>query len=803
MQADPIPYGGESDFAHLLYEDSFDAMRAATRLCPEWLDRAIQQADPNAEPVADLAYLVANLNDGGQVWRRRKNDLLAKVPADKARSLATNIGLWRDGDEVNCLEEWVRRDRAGDDNLTAPAAIRAMARINAKRAVGLLQQMTPQTLYFCRGWFLPRLLSTEGNATRNALFGVISSAGDPLRAALVYQGNGNEIDVRTLDLLLDAVDRRLADSLAPQQDGDKPVHLYLEFNLLAEIGRSELLDVFARRRGTSLEDRLVEFLIRIVGPQRGQWRNNPEREPALTVLLRVNGDAFSRVLRAYLADTDIWAKLDAVQWAKWYSDGELLADIAETASADYPTEVDTRALRCEAARVLAGHGDMAGLLRMGQVMGTQLPLDLPEWVSEQPFSQTLPADALESVRTKNTSASHGSLLILGLTQSDGAVGEALRILESTTDETTRIAAIAAIGLSRSQDEKAVGAIAEFLGNDRLRFVVVRALGNIGGRHADAALAASLSYAWDDQLAVFLAAKTEHKSKVLPDIVARIAEGIAPRKRSPMQPDTLTIVLRAATDELLGEVLCRCDTRVHDHLREAALAREAGLWIVGSKRNAIRGLSFVDPDAARVAATVALENYESRDRSRYPAILYRLDPLAARELFLRLASDERDNSVLASMAYSMSPSADYEWLDQCLRAPQDRARIAACRLAAGPCGAQPTLEERLLSTIDDPSAEVADAAVSALRYVHQQRQAESLIAVLPIDAPAGRGAAIVQGAITVGDAGFEGGAWPKWTKMLFESGWLRRFPAVLHIAEKEIEQSRKKAADEATNDAKRR
>lgn len=803
MQADPISYAGENASAHLLYEYSFNALRAATKIHPEWLDRAIQQANPAAEPIADLAYLVANLNDDGHLWHKRKNDLLAKVPADKARSLATNIGLWRDGDEVNHLEEWARRDPASDTDLAAPAALRAMARIDAKRAVELMPQMTPQTLYFCRGWFLPRLLSAEGNATCDALFTVISRAEDPLQAAIVYQDNANDVDMRTLDLLLDVLDRRLADSLAPQHEGGKPIHLFAEFNLLAEIGRSELLDVFARRRETSLEGSLAEFLIRRVGPQRGRMRNNLEREPALTVLLRVNGVAFSRVLRAYLADADVWGKLDAVQWAKWYADAELLADIAEVASANYPAEVDPRALRFEAARVLAGHGDMAGLLRLGRVMGT-LPLDLPEWTPEQSVVQTqLPAEAIEDVRTDDGYVLHGSLLMLGLARSGGAVGEALRILKSTGDETTRIAAITAIGLSGCQDEQAVAAIAACLRDDHLRSAAVGALGRVRGKQADAELAESLSFAWDNRLAVFLAGNTEHKSQIVPELATRISQGVAQRTRLPMPGDTLDVVLGTATDELLRDILRQCDTDVHDHLREAALGLEGSVWGVGSKRSAIRGLSFVDPDAARVAATVTLENRESRDRPLYPVILYRLDSRAARELFLRLASDEPDDAVLASMAYALTATADADWLNVCLRAPQDRSRIAACRLAAGPLGEVPAIEERLRSMIDDPSEDVADAAVSALRHIHRQQRAEALIAYLPTDAPQARGASVVHGAITVGDAGFKGGAWPKWTKLLFESAWIRRFPSVLHVAKEEIKQSRKKAADEAKSDANRR
>lgn len=804
MQANPTTFAGEHAYPQMLYRDSFGALRAATRLSPAWLDSAIRNADSSVEPVADLAYLVANLHDGGRLWHARKGDLFNKVPLGGARSLATNIGMWRDVSEAGRLDEWARTDRTADRDLVAPAAVQAMARIDPKHAAMVLPQMSAATRYFCRGWFLPRLLVAAGDETREALFKAISCSDDPLSESLVYAGNANDMDARTLNLLLDVLDKRLADLLASNQTGEQTGVSLMQFNLLAEIGRADLLDVFARRAGTTVQSHLAEYLVRIIGPQRGQCRNNPEREPALTVLLRVSGDAFCQVLRAYVTDADVWAKFDAVEWARWYADGALLATVTAAASAEYPAEVDPRLLRCEAARVLAGHGDMAGLLRLGRVVGTQLPLDLPEWIPEQAADQTeLPTEALGCVRTEDGAVLHGSLLVLGLARLDGALDEALRVLESNNDEMTRIAAIAAIGLSGCQDEQVIAAIAAYLRDNRLRFATVRALGRIRGRLADAELVASLSYAWDDQLAVFLADNTEHKRQIVPELAQRISRGTAQRRPSSIVSDTLDVVLGSATDELLGDVLRICDTSVHDHLREAAIGLEGSSWVVGSKRDAIRGLSFVDPDAARIAASVTLQSRESRDRSLYPVILYRIDPRAARELFLSLASDEPDDAVLASMAYALAPTADAEWLCRCLGASQDLTRIAACRLSAGPCGDDPAVEERLRSTIDGSSAEVADAAVSALRHVHRQRQAESLIAALPIDAPQARVAAIVQGAIAVGDPGFEGGAWPGWTKLLFKSASIRRFPSVIHVAEDEMKQSRKKAADKAKTDAKRR
>lgn len=795
MQADPTAYGGESSSANFLYRESFDALRATTRVCPEWLDRAIQVADPATEPVTDLAYLVANLNDNGRLWYERKNDLLAKVPTEKSRSLATNIGHWRDEDEVSRLEEWVRKDRADDPDLVAPAAMRAMARIDARRAVDLLPQMTQQTLYLCRGWFLPRLLLAEGDATRNALFTIISGGTHPLGRARVYQGCANDIDERTLEFLLNALDDKLAALLATQE-GEEHTHLFSGLQVLAEIGRTDLLGVFARRKGTALEDNLARFLIDRIGPQRGLGRSNLEREPMLSVLLRVNGEAFCCVLREYLADDDPYAKLDVANWAEWHADNALISEIANAAIIPGSAEIDPWLLRYDAARLLAAHGDFAGLLKIIQELG-EIPHDLSESLPDPlPIHRQLPVEAVADLRPDNENTLKGLLLMLGLTRADGAVEEALKHLQATGDKETRAAAITAIGLAGRQDHLAVSEVSKYLQVDELRSVAVDALLRIRGNQADSELAASLSHTWDDRLALILASRTIYKSQIVSECALRITENVAQKSRSPFGYDTLSVVLAEAPDILLGEILRACDVRVHDYLRERALALEGAFWVVGSKHDVIRGLSVVDQHAAYIAASITLESRDSHDRALYPKILYQLNPQAARDLFLKLASDESDGAVLASMAYALSPEVDGDWLCECLQDMQYKVRVAACCLATGPCGDGPKAEAMLRATTDDPSAEVSDAAVGALRHVHRQRQAKLLIKAIPIDAPQARVAATVQCAISVGDAGFDGGEWPKWTKLLFDSALVRRYPSVRRAAERDMLNARKKSAGEA-------
>ena len=145
----------EHEQAFVLYEDSYDALRSCSRLNPAWLEMAIAKANPATEPVHDLAYLVSGLNDDGAMWKRCKENLRAKVPVSKERSLALNILHYQDKDEIEWLLDRVSRA----DDLVGPVAFQALTRIDEGLALDHLTDVLElAVLYFTRHWCLPELL---------------------------------------------------------------------------------------------------------------------------------------------------------------------------------------------------------------------------------------------------------------------------------------------------------------------------------------------------------------------------------------------------------------------------------------------------------------------------------------------------------------------------------------------------------------------------------------------------------------------------------------------------------------------
>lgn len=142
-QANAAGFLREGDWKELLNEECYHALKAAVRLDRLWLERAIVQADPKQEPVHDLAYLLASLDDAADLWRAHKSALFAKVQPPNHRSLALNIYVYRDADEV----DWLIRQIGRSEDLIGAWAFRALIRINPDLAVEHLGELPEQGLY--------------------------------------------------------------------------------------------------------------------------------------------------------------------------------------------------------------------------------------------------------------------------------------------------------------------------------------------------------------------------------------------------------------------------------------------------------------------------------------------------------------------------------------------------------------------------------------------------------------------------------------------------------------------------------
>ncbi len=807
MQADPEQFGdAESIRRHDLYTDAFDALRACVRLEPASLRSAIHHADPATEPVQDLAYLVANLDDGGVMWRECKADLFAKLPLQKSRALALNIGLWRDDAESARLDDWI----TVADDLLGPMAVWALARIEPARAIMALQRLPRQLLYVCRGWFLPRLFLAAANETRNALRERLRTSDAPLRDALVFQGHENEMDASTVDLILDHLTQALReDAVAAASETDEPPKqardlrnsLMPLLELLAGVGSPTVLDSIAAPCNSDTEHQLAQFLERI-GARTSMMQDSLARQPALAVLHSIGGQGYRDVVASFLGAASRYGRLDAIDAAKVDADESILASLRAAVMDEELWDGTTPLLQMEALRALAIHGDVEGLCAGMLRLGLRAPDDIHEWMS----AVTPAVDATNRVHNIVQKGSgrelQGAILTLGLMQSHSAADDLARALRDSTDEDALLAAVIALGRLRVASPDAITLIARSMDRPRCRYSATRTLLSIATVDAHAQLMRSLQAQWDPQIAVALT-DSPHVGKEATDLIAErlLTTRLGDAPRDPWSDD-LYCLLAAGPEEALTDVIQRCPN-VHEELRTASLAAEGTLWIVGSKALAIRGLAAFDPSTAQLAARKALILPDSNDRHLYPAVLYRLNADLARDVFLSLAADEPNPAVLWSMAHSLQ-SRDVNWLVDALAAPASDTRRAAVRLVSGPNGRQDRVSQRILRLLDDESDRVVRAAEGSLKLTWRYTDAEQCAGRLeslvnPTVAQAWRW---MGAALRVGHAGYDGGPVPLWAARILQSAPLRRHRGLGPLFRAKLQETRTKALNKANDEARR-
>ncbi|HUY90826.1 MAG TPA: hypothetical protein VMV10_18975 [Pirellulales bacterium] len=286
-QADPTPFLQQGDWppsgnwprSHDLYEATFAALKQCCRVCPDWLAKAITDADPERESISDLAYLLASIDSdvGQHIWRDKKRALFQKLPMSKRRSLAMCIDRYSDRDEI----PWLISSVEVEDDMLGATALRTLVRLAPKEAVNHWQRLPMRDLYLARNWFADELFAVAPDAARAKLREIMRAI-DVWKVATVYGGRQYWMDVQTLDILLDDFERQLKSVLtAPDWRGNEP--LYGPLNLLAEINSKPLIDHLQRWRGSALEHGLCEFVLRI-GPRGGLGRDSLVRDEALNLL---------------------------------------------------------------------------------------------------------------------------------------------------------------------------------------------------------------------------------------------------------------------------------------------------------------------------------------------------------------------------------------------------------------------------------------------------------------------------------------------------------------------------------------
>jgi hypothetical protein len=789
MQDGPEQYGVDPRNHFLLYGESMAALRACVAADPDWIERALLRERAGDRHVHNLAYLLAGLPDGREVWARCKNGLFAKIPPDKSRSIVVNVARYLDAAKVDWLVSLV----GVDIDSAGPASIRALARIDPDLAVEHVVRLPASEMYLTRSWYLPHLLEVRREAVNRKLLAHMRESVYPADPARMYAGNEDALDADTLDFLLDEFGEALQRVIETPPPPDRHP-LSWRLDLLAAANRLGLLECFRRRQGTTLDRQLADFLI-AVGPQQGIGLDSFERKPALAVLAKIGGPEYLRVVNDYLATGQRFGRLEAISCAHRCADREtrrLLRDITREDELwdNHPRE------QYEAINALAALGETRLVVEACVRLGPWTPADIDDVITApRPFDDVAiePAIWVLTSDTATVSERFGAVVALGLARRSDHLPHIVALLDNVAPD-SELALACTVALSQIGDgsTQVLSLLARQLSAGKEPFRAHSALLEI---ETDAALAVAMEHLrrhYVAEMAVNLARRDPTRGEAV-ELITRHVTSAGPRELY----DALEVPLAYLDDAMIQQIVAAEPVRAA--LRESVLGDEGPIRVKGAKVRVIRALATFDPATAFLAAQKALETPLTHERIRYPYLLVELDEFRAVRVLVAQCVRETSTAVRYAISRALSrvdSTADILPLLDSARASE---RAAGCVL----CGFRQAGEGtrlKLRDLLQDVDPDVADVALWALRSIRRAEYAEQLTsAALVPEAKREWRWVLLDALLALADLGDEGGQRP---------GWLHQLEPVLSAdmwdhAWKKIKSGRKKQLDELKRQDERR
>lgn len=756
-----------------------EALAACVKLAPEWLQRAIQRADPNAEPFATLVYLLAQLaeiEEGEPIWHNVRDTVFKKTPASEKRALSYVSESFEDKEALAWLSEWVHED--GD--LVAPAALRALEFLKPEEALVALEKAPlDSSLLLARSWWLPQLLAFHYDHTSKILRRKIETHEKPWFAAAVYDGRENLITPEILDFLLDVTARLLEAALAqPEPENKDP--LYRPFHFLSKVSRLDLLTRFEARQGTRFEEALTDYMIR-QGPNDEGW-HRWKVEYGISVLQKIGGPGFTKLANHHLrtAQTRLGIREGFLLGIRKPDEEtmRLVVEIAHDPERVGQVEHGFPLVQYEVVKALAALRQWREMVQGCLRLGLRLPKSLPKYLEGHVFTDKELADALSELRSG--APSPGALLIVGFSGRPEFASVVRGIYESSEKDSERALACL-LALESLRDLESVNLFLDNLDSPKNGWVALRALlGTLKTPQSDESLMDRLRYLSEEEkgnrqmLAMNLLIREDTRERA-----ARLLWDYVNHDELPYYTGD-TIEHFASLD--LPEV--------EELLRKVAFSEQRGVWRGGDRYSAIEGLARLDPKAAFEAAK-ALFQSDDNDRFLCPELLLKLETKAALDLFHDTLANTKDFLLIAAIGEALDRHTPAESLQAWLADRDSRVRQGACFAMESVQWTQ-ELEALALSHLRDRNWDVRVAARAAFESLGRSKETARLAEAVTIESELSRRWTLVDAALTIGYPGVVAGygAYSWFGRMCEGQPYVLRGHAV-----SELEEKRKKLRDE--------
>jgi len=703
-----------------LYDISFAALCACVRLQPRWLANKIHSVASQSEPVSELAYQLALLEEpcAAQLWTETKAALFAKVPPEEPESLILCISRFQDYEELPRLEAWVHEEKG----FASSFAIAALAKLAPESALTHLETIPQSALHGSHTQWLRTLLLTHPEQTYAKLGALMQTAGAaPWDITRLYQGQGNAIDSQTLDILLDALEQEL-EGYDPGTTPSTRPWLCAHLTFLANICRYELLQRFEARAGLRLEENLTSLACLLVGQNVRTFYY--ELQDARLILLKIGGVGITQLINCELADPDHDTRCEGLKWALIRPDAETRRRLRAIATSDrqndnprFPLEQSLAA--CALAALGEDEAVVGSILHWGYEVFAKIA-DVRH--QQAPMSDTSLSKAVAALASVDEHTRANALLVLGISDRQDFIPYIREVLsQAPADSALALAAVLALDALGDKDPTILQSLATQLQIKEHKLCALRALWHIGTAEAWDVLAQhppTLDLQLDSIDVRWILSLRRHPSR--PDLGAKIIW----EARKSVPP----LLWPSEFFEVIGDL---DDSEVHELLRDEAFPPAeimANHENVHRMISAIRGLTKSDPEAAFQATQRALEHMQG-NRELLPRLLLELDARCAIQILCNHIPRETNTLTRWAIGRALRLSEPsypvHVYLQELLHSSDATIRASGAELCGWQRGNTFQIQLRQLF-YNDMSEKVQSAALEALERQHNAQEIQRLL-----------------------------------------------------------------------------
>jgi HEAT repeat protein len=684
------------------------ALRSCIVLDEVWLESRIKHAKHSAIGLGILVAFLRELPNGERIWRENKESLKDTLSSNELSQFAHCVSFWRDRDELPWLTSQLSSEESG------LASFRALIRIDVRRALEVLAELTPQALYMARSWTFAPLQALLPQETANRMISLMRER--PFERwiyAQVFVDLPNAIPDEVLDLLLDDLEAEL-----PSNNIEA---LWRKFQTISKISRLGLLRRFWNRSNSKFEKELAKCVERH-GP-----RSNVSKDwigdEALEVLYKAGGEGFTRVVNQRLSSEEKYGRWDGI-FASFKRLDEQTIKLLEAIACD-PASSTKSTDAGWAGKALATAMMWGETIR--HIVVDDMSVDRETLYSrwtQCPLSDDLMRPALEAIAQD---PSHpGAIYALGFGGRSEFIPHVSNLLRTTNENATlECACLWYLHLVRPLTPEAVQAVAERVDGSHCQWLVVPTLENDS---SDIACQALLNYFRSE-------ANKQNQGPYGINEPVDLADLAVFLLLEPTTQDEAAVACRdrinrwAQIDHYSGDFIRRlCDhanepairslldtPRIMDFLEMEAFQPDGNLRFSGKKARSIRALGVFKSSWAYAAALRVLRNPEANDRQEIAMVLLELDRELAIPTLISHAITEPSLLLRTSIARALRKEGIVQQLIVALNDADPQARSSACFLLSF---ADPTPEvlretRKLLDDIDEGVYEITIDAVHRL------------------------------------------------------------------------------------------